>query len=585
MNEVFPRRVLLWTVLAVIVALGVWMRAEFVTIIGAENYISWADNNYYGKITRGYLKRADEIREGRAYKSLAYPPGYPLLLACLESVGVSGVPGLRLTQGVADAFAAAGVYVLCMWAGAGLAASLAAGLAYAVYQTLAAASTFVLAEALSPGLFILVLLALVWTARSGESKGGFRSGLAIGLATMVRPDFVLLVFWAVLWFVWSVDRKRLGAVLALFAVGLAVTIGSWGAYNRIVNGAWVFTSTSGGAGLWEGLGEVPNKYGYVLSDKKTGEILSAKGLSWHSLPADRYLKRQYLDAWKKRPRFVLRTIVHRWKAILTQVDAWGSVRWKLLQRDVVKYGPYLCLLVLVFLRRNKFALLVGVFPVLYALLSIGFVHFEARYVRYINISYIISAALLVGAVVSALKRRWKTGGAIASGLILAAGTVGAAAAATNVYRQAAGAAALRSTNWNRLRTGREIPDSAWSPTVANSIVRHKDGSIEVTTDDSTYSYQIVTTIPVAHWDVMAVRYVIKVQHGGAAIGLVSGATNRWIDQDSLGKPGVHSGLLKAYVGGERDVQLVVTNYCEQKCRSRFTLEQAKVLALPGASGN
>ena len=125
-----------------------------------------------------------------------------------------------------------------------------------------------------------------------------------------------------LWLLWRHASRQGLAAAAVLVAAFAVPISAWGLHNRVQHGHWIFSTTGGGNALWEGLGALPNDYGYVLDDQKAGESLRRKGMSWLSVEADRYFKSEYLRAWREHPEFVLRVIAWRWRHLLTDSETW-----------------------------------------------------------------------------------------------------------------------------------------------------------------------------------------------------------------------------------------------------------------------
>jgi 4-amino-4-deoxy-L-arabinose transferase-like glycosyltransferase len=108
----------------------------------------------------------------------------------------------------------------------------------------------------SEPLFTLLLTTAVWLAlralRTGRPQPWFWSGIALGLATLVRPVafyFFPFVALAVLW----VERRTLSAALASMAVmvgGLVIPIAPWTLRNYVVHDRYVLVASNGGSTFW-----------------------------------------------------------------------------------------------------------------------------------------------------------------------------------------------------------------------------------------------------------------------------------------------------------------------------------------------
>src|SRR4029077_3740308 len=141
-------------------------------------------------------------------------------------------------------------------------------------------------------------------------------GAVAGAAMLVRPDLLVLASGLAL-FAGAVGNGR-ARQIALFVLGAMLVLGPWTVRNRLQEGVWVLTSLSTGAALYEGLGDVPNPYGYVSDDSVTNHLLMAHGIysgAW-SPQGNQFLEREYLRAAAAHPAHVLRAIGERWRRIL-----------------------------------------------------------------------------------------------------------------------------------------------------------------------------------------------------------------------------------------------------------------------------
>jgi len=316
------------------------------------------------------------------------------LIAALKTVGVRSIGGLRLAQSALDAAIAVVFYRLARYLGVTRALALLASAIYAVWPLFASGATWPLADSLSVALIALVLTEFVWAAREPRKTAKAAiCGVTIGLFALVRPDLVLLIVAGAMWLIVTDSRGawlRVGALLA----GCAIPLGVWGLHNRTTHGAWVFGTTSSGLGLWEGLGETPNPYGYVLDDSAANHVLMAKGYAWASVNADRYFRAEYLKAWRDHPRFAASTIAARVPKILFDSEHLQPLFFARARQFVDLFGMALVVLALWIRRHHAGSWLVLLLPPLYALASIGVVHYEPRYVRYVQLAYLLAAIVV-----------------------------------------------------------------------------------------------------------------------------------------------------------------------------------------------
>jgi hypothetical protein len=397
-------------VIAALIGIGVvayWTRLQFIGLYGghAASYPSWANEHYFGGLSSFYLMVADGIVAGRPYTTLQYPPGYPLLVAAVKWIGLTEINQLRAVQACFDAGAVTIVYALARRVSVTRPWAMGAAAMYAVWPLWAAGSIWPLADSLSVALMLVVLLSLAMAATIGTWSRSAVCGGCIGASALMRPDLVLLILPAALCVaIVPAGSSRFPRMVALLAA-FALVMGPWGLHNRRIHGSWVFTSTTGGLGLWEGLGELPNDYGYVLDDSAANHVLKARGYEWSSIEGDRFFRREYLKAWREHPGFVLRVIAARIPRVLFQSERLQPLFFGRARQILDATGLLIALLAAWLRRRDPIAWLVLALPPLYALGSIGLVHYEPRYVRYVQLSYMFGAIIVAGECWRRLSRR------------------------------------------------------------------------------------------------------------------------------------------------------------------------------------
>jgi hypothetical protein len=381
--------------LALCVVVGCWVRVQFVGLYGghSRSYLEWADAHYFGSISRLYVDLAERLRDTHRYDTMLYPPGYSVWLAGLMVVGAPTLNALRLAQACVDAC----VVVVIFWLARALGLSRAAGLvgagAYALHPLWASGSAFLLAEALSPALVVFTLAALVWADR-GRTVYWVLPGVFIGLAVLVRPDLLLIVVPAAV-FALVPFRPYAARSVATLAVGMALVLGAWGIHNRVAHASWTFTSTGGGTGLLEGLGDRPGPYGYLADDSVANHILMKVGLKWGTPEASRFLTAEYLRVVRADPVGAARTAAWRWRRILFSSEHLQPLVFGRLREWVDAAGCAVWLAAVVLMRRHRAALLVLAGPLFTALFGIGLVHYEPRYVRYVQLAYLFAALVCI----------------------------------------------------------------------------------------------------------------------------------------------------------------------------------------------
>src|SRR5262249_41709600 len=85
-------------------------------------------------------------------------------------------------------------------------------------------------------------------------------GVLLGVASLIRPNVVVLVPGLLLGAPWSLSRAGRGFALAVLAcvVALSLTLAPWLIRNQRVHGHWFFVATGGGRSLWLGSNDQTN---------------------------------------------------------------------------------------------------------------------------------------------------------------------------------------------------------------------------------------------------------------------------------------------------------------------------------------
>lgn len=580
--------------LGALVVLGMAVRLLAIAIQGGgTDYIPWALKNYFGGITPAYLKLADALLDFRYaidQTALGYPPGYPAVLAAFKLLGLEDLQSMRVAQAAIDCAGVPLSYYLLRRANLHLALALCGAALYAVYPLWAFGSIFLLAEFASP---VLMLGALALTVHCGDRERPATALLAatgafLGVAALIRPDLLLLPGMLGAWLVWRhTNRRGLAAAVVLLA-GFAVPMSGWGLHNRLVHGHWIFSTTGGGNALWEGLGALPNPYGFVLDDRKAGEVLQSKGMKWLSVEADRYFRSEYFRAWREHPEFVLSVIKWRWTNLLTDSEKWlpEAESTYRLKRFLDLGGVLLVLAAAIAFRRSPVRLLIAVVPVVYALGSIGMTHWEARYVRYVHLSYLFALLMLLELAVVQARRLSRRAGLAALALPCAATAWAAGDVVASARYEAdgvrsialAGAAEKKGT----LAPGVDLCRLDFQPAVEAARISRRGCDLDLDTSPEPYFYQAVATVPVPEGSAVILRYAGRIEAGGLAVGLLTGDGARFIAQASHPATGEFEGRLAGYAGRRDAVRVVVSNFHPGGGASRATLSRVEVQCHPVA---
>jgi 4-amino-4-deoxy-L-arabinose transferase-like glycosyltransferase len=248
---------LAWLLLAaLVVRLGaaVWWQSR----VAPGRQFEFGDSESYWRLGQAIV-RGEPYEYGSPDAKIFRAPGYPLLLAAMFSIVGTEPPVLwaRALSAALGTLAVAGVYWLarvCFDPTTGL---VAAGLA-AIYPGAIGMSVYVLSEA--PFCPLMLAQLAMWAAAGKRSWGtsavalAVGAGLAGGLATLMRPSWLLFSPMAVLLCVplCTPHRKHLalGAVLLLT---LAAVVTPWWIRNAKLTGHFVATTLQVGASLYDGL--------------------------------------------------------------------------------------------------------------------------------------------------------------------------------------------------------------------------------------------------------------------------------------------------------------------------------------------
>lgn len=566
-NPTFSRetqtRFLIGVALSLIIIVAWWLRYIFLILNGGldPNQLRWADLYWFGGIMSSYLEGALRIAKWATYAQTQRPPGYSAFLALWQLLGIHNWQHVRFAQIAFDSAACIPAYLIARWAKAGRGLALIAALGYAVLPIWASGSGLLMAEALSPSL----MLWFVWLLTRADSNRHVcvwaGVGLLAGAMAMVRFDMLLLVAPAVLWALWRVPRRRIlttGTVLLMFFV----VIGSWGLHNKEVHGQWMFSGSDGGYTLWAGLGDIPNPYGYYADDARAIALVHSLGMKWNSVPSDRYFMHQYLRAWRDHPGYVLEVAGYRFRQIVFppvlfgpntsntyQADGVGWAQWFLFH-----FGLYALLLYVILNRRRLHECFLIALPLLYALGSIGLVHWEERYITYAYITYVLATVLLAQQLArsrvlrrtleldtSTSKRRLLNPGIYASAAVIVTALCALGLAPTS---QAAMRIKYLDTQIAEGKaTQLQLQDLHFTQDVANSVAHEPNGSLRIITNRSKQDYQVTAKIPLWGASAAKINITLTVAKGGATIGLLTPDGSKWITQTTNVGEGTYQNTL------------------------------------------
>ena len=248
--------------LGVRIASGIWWQSR----LPPETRFRFGDSEAYWDMGKGLAQgkplQYGKIRNFRIFRT----PGYPLLLAGLFKICGDGrdaahePPVLcgRVLSAIFGTIAVGGVGILGYLL-FGARTAVVAGITVALYPEAIALSTFVLSEAPFCPLMVLHLAAwtLAWQAPDMKHRisWSIAAGIAAGLATLMRPSWLLFLPFAVpIGLVFYRERPKQLVIAGIMLAGLCVTMLPWWIRNYQIAGRFVPTTLQVGASLYDGLG-------------------------------------------------------------------------------------------------------------------------------------------------------------------------------------------------------------------------------------------------------------------------------------------------------------------------------------------
>ena len=211
----------------------------------------------------GYWTLAQNIASGNPYeyygRQIFRMPGYPIFLAALQIVFGTSMPILYAR------LAGAVLGTLCVWQTWAIArllkgekAGLISAAIAAVYPEFVLISPMILSETLFSVFLLAQLYFWVRCFISARWQDALWMGLFAGLATLVKPGWILFTPGALaaiglyrLWKKSASKRLFIQGVVSIFVMFLVLT--PWAYRNERISGRWIFTTLQGGPSLMDGL--------------------------------------------------------------------------------------------------------------------------------------------------------------------------------------------------------------------------------------------------------------------------------------------------------------------------------------------
>ncbi len=340
-------RTAVWWVLAC-AALAIAVRCAALHLYQPDK-TPWADESQYVNLAasladgRGYVLPEGNLWPGRP--TIIRAPGWPLMLAGAFAV-VPEAWRWETARALTVALDCANVvliYFLARGLTAGRRASLAAAALYAANPAMIAMSAMVASE-VTGVLLVLVFLNHLIRGRDPSVGRLMVSGLLLGIAILVRPNFVVVAGFVAAGIVWLGRSRPLRALAVATAFGLAAVlpITPWLVRNALVFGHFPILGSGGGetlrggnndlaaepGGTFEGYIVQPGQFpgerplaelARTMNEYEADRYLFAQGLRWVKENAGRMprlmlmkLKRAYVPVSRSRRYEVVAANAYRW---------------------------------------------------------------------------------------------------------------------------------------------------------------------------------------------------------------------------------------------------------------------------------
>ncbi len=401
-----------WTLTAILVAAlvvrlaaGVWWQER----LPAGKKFAFGDSDGYWELAT-MIARGQPYEYGPDHLKIFRTPGYPAVLAALFLIR-DEPPVLwgRAISAVLGTAAVAAVAVLG-WLLFDQRTALLAAAITSVYPESIAAGVFVLSEApFTPLMMVhLILWTLAWRAEQTNHMAGWSAagGIAAGLATLMRPSWLLFIpFAAVIALIASNDRRKHVAIILVMSAGLCITMLPWWIRNYRVAGRFVPTSLQVGASLYDGISPTATGasdmafVGQFVAEQRAADAqpdTDRRGLFEDRL--DRRLRDAAIDWAREHPARVAALAVTKFTRIWSFVPNASEFQSRWLRLILaVTYTPVICLALLGAWRfaRREWSYLLCLLPAVYfTLLHIIFVS-SIRYRQPAMLPLIVLAAGLI----------------------------------------------------------------------------------------------------------------------------------------------------------------------------------------------
>lgn len=322
--------------------------------------------------------RVDEIEGER--RSIR-PPLYPLLLAALYKIfNKSSIPPIFI-QSIIGALTVLFAYLIAREIFNEKVGILAAVLA-AIYPYYVFHDTSLQENTLFTLLTAVTIFFLIKTSKSLYLSNSFFAGIFLSLAVMTRVTLLMLLPFAILWFIMVIRERKTMMVLAML-LGFIIIAAPWLVRNTVIHGKPLFVVHSGVA-LWVGqnpytltgypyehLDRMTEKAWAAISNKERDELWKLS-----ELERDNRFRQKAIQFMKENPLIVLKGAFKKVYAGLSWNFSPDEGSWIKNASYTITYLPILLLGVIGgFLARDKWKELSIIYSLFFTFIVVSAVFF------------------------------------------------------------------------------------------------------------------------------------------------------------------------------------------------------------------
>ena len=284
-----------------------------------------------------YVRLAVSLINGEGYKT-AYdvptagrPPGYPFFLTAIFFVLGKNLFFARIMQVVLSSLLCVLIYYLGRML-LGEKVGILSGLMASIHLGFIAQPTRILTEGLATFLLIISIIFFVKVKQEFQNKRYyFLSAFILGIASLVRSNFLLMFFFIGISIVYDLFKEKLefkiiATRIGIYLIAFLLPIMPWTIRNYLIFDAFIPISTYQGIALYTSYTPKDGKiYGFVADDATTKKALYFSS----EVEQSRFLTNETIKLLKNDPTLFFRLIS------LKIAYLFSPINWELIQNRAV----------------------------------------------------------------------------------------------------------------------------------------------------------------------------------------------------------------------------------------------------------